>query len=78
MAFCGDNLASQQVGGFINLSSANRRCRHCLATKQEIQDKVYYFVHLCYTILLNIINCSLQLRNSPRGLKVVTVFVYRG
>ena len=35
-------VASQQVGGFINLSSAN--CR-CLATKQEIQDKVYILLY---------------------------------
>lgn len=35
-----DNPASNLVGGFKNLSSAFRKCRHCMATGEDIQTKV--------------------------------------
>lgn len=40
VAFCGDNLASQDVGGFIRLASAYRRCRNCMATNEQLQHQV--------------------------------------
>ena len=35
-----DNPASHLLGGFKNLSSAFRKCRHFLATAEDIQTKV--------------------------------------
>ena len=35
-----DNPASNLMGGYKNLSSAFRKCRHCLATKEELQTVV--------------------------------------
>ena len=35
-----DNPASNLIGGFKNLSSAYRKCRHCLAIFEETQTKV--------------------------------------
>ena len=37
---CVDNPASNMFGEFINLSSAFRKCRHCLATEEDIQKVV--------------------------------------
>ena len=36
----GDNLASQCLGGYKSLSSALRKCRHCLAVNEGMQTKV--------------------------------------
>ena len=35
-----DNLASQLLGGFKNLSGALRKCRYCMATFETMQTKV--------------------------------------
>ncbi len=32
----GDNLASQFLGGYKALNSSLRKCRHCMATAEEI------------------------------------------
>lgn len=39
----GDNLASQYLGGYKGLSSALRKCRHCMAVDDEMQSKVYVY-----------------------------------
>ncbi len=36
----GDNLASQYLGGYKSLASALRKCRHCMATSEDMQTKV--------------------------------------
>ena len=35
-----DNPASHMLGGYKNLSSAFRKCRHCLATEEDLQTVV--------------------------------------
>jgi len=35
-----DNLGSLALGGFKESCSANKMCRHCMATKDEAQRKV--------------------------------------
>ena len=35
-----DNLASQMIGGYKQLASALRKCRFCMATDEEVQNKV--------------------------------------
>ena len=35
-----DNPASDLLGGYKSLHSAFRKCRHCLATNEDIQIKV--------------------------------------
>ena len=35
-----DNLASQLIGGYKALNSAFRKCRYCMATEEQIQNKV--------------------------------------
>lgn len=47
IAACGDNLGSQLLGGYKQLASATRKCRYCMATKDDINTKVY--LHLIYT-----------------------------
>lgn len=42
----GDNLASQYLGGYKGLSSALRKCRHCMAVDDDIQSKVFFFKFL--------------------------------
>ena len=39
-----DNLASQQLGGYKQLASAYRRCRYCMATRDNM-DKQVRFLH---------------------------------
>ena len=36
----GDNLASHYLGGFKSPSGALRKCRHCMATAEDIQKQV--------------------------------------
>ena len=36
----GDNLASHYLGGFKAPSGALRKCRHCMATTDDMQTKV--------------------------------------
>lgn len=43
-----DNPASNLIGGYKNLHSAFRKCRHCLATAEEIQTKVINFITLIF------------------------------
>ena len=40
-SFIGDNLGSQLVGGFMEGSSALHPCRVCVATSEDIQQKIY-------------------------------------
>ena len=35
-----DNLASHYLGGYKSLSSALRKCRHCMATAEDMSTKV--------------------------------------
>ena len=49
VAFCGNNLASQDVGGFVYLNAALRKCRHYLATKEQIQE------HVCVVVCLPVL-----------------------
>lgn len=35
-----DNLASHYLGGYKSLSSALRKCRHCMATADDMFTKV--------------------------------------
>ncbi len=71
LAFVGDTPASQKVGGFKEgVGFAERKCRHCMATLEEIQEKVRKA--LVYIILrtqkghimLSIISSSLWKRSS--------------
>ena len=39
-----DNLASQLVGGYKALNSAFRKCRYCMATDEEMQEKVSLYI----------------------------------
>ncbi len=49
MAFVGDTPAVNQVGGFKGgVGMAMRKCRHCMATHDQIQEKV--------CLVLNIMN----------------------
>ena len=48
LAFLADTLAAHQVGGFkVGVGWAHRKCRDCLATKEEIQSKVCVCVCMC-------------------------------
>lgn len=38
--FSGDNLGSHLIGGYLESFNSLRICRICMATKQNIQDKV--------------------------------------
>lgn len=42
----GDNLASQYLGGFKNMSRALRRCRQCMGVDSDIQTKVYTMLQI--------------------------------
>lgn len=35
-----DNLASHYLGGYKSLSSALRKCRHCMAVAEDMTTKV--------------------------------------
>ena len=50
----GDNLASQDLGGYKALAAALRKCRHCLAVDDDVQTKVSTFMWLpiCPFILM--------------------------
>ena len=49
-SFIGDNLGSQLVGGFKEGGRALRPCRVCMATSEDIQQKVYMtsIIHVPY------------------------------
>ena len=40
MVASADNLASQLLGGYMQLGSATRRCRHCMAHRVDMATKV--------------------------------------
>jgi len=52
----GDNLASHYLGGFKAPSGALRKCRHCMATANDMETKVLAWNSVTnirtYTILL--------------------------
>jgi hypothetical protein len=37
----GDNLGSQQMGGFKEGAQAHRRCRDCMTTVEDLISKVF-------------------------------------
>lgn len=41
----GDNLASHFLGGYKSLSSALRKCRHCMATADNMATEVHVHIH---------------------------------
>lgn len=61
----GDNLASHYLGGYKSLSSALRKCRHCMAVADDMATEVYIII-MCTCILYTFVilnNCSIR-RNS--------------
>jgi hypothetical protein len=44
---CADNLVSHYIGGYKALSSALRKCQHCLATDDNMASKV---LHILYSV----------------------------
>ena len=75
-----DNPASNLIGGFKNLSSAFRRCRHCLATAEETQTKVNTKQWSSWQLMhISLIMCSLHQNNTQQELKLhmsITVQVF--
>lgn len=45
-----DNLASQLIGGYKALNSAFRKCRYCMATDAQMQQKVCVCVCICLCV----------------------------
>ena len=43
IAVSGDNIGSQLFGEFKQLASAMRQCRWCMATKDDVNTKVYIY-----------------------------------
>ena len=39
----GDNLGSHYIGGFKSPSGALRKCRHCMATSEDMSSEVCYY-----------------------------------
>lgn len=67
VAFLGDTPAVNMAGGFKEgVGRAMRKCRHCMATNDQIQTKVIFEILIrylkcrCYCIY----TCSLQKRSS--------------
>jgi hypothetical protein len=47
VALVADNLASHQIGGFnVGFSNGFRKCRFCLTTRENIQEKFFYTEHI--------------------------------
>lgn len=42
----GDNLASQFLGGYKALNAALRKCRHCMATVEDMKTKVHVYMYV--------------------------------
>ncbi len=40
-AVAADNLAAWDLGGYVQLASALRKCRFCMAVKETMQSKVH-------------------------------------
>ena len=62
----GDNLGSNYIGGFKQMSSALRKCRFCMAVASDMCEKVsgeyvthniLYMVHDVYKSMLRCICC---------------------
>lgn len=50
-----DTLAAHSIGGFkIGVGFSLRKCRMCLATKEQILSKASSIMHACHTILITI------------------------
>lgn len=41
-----DNLASHYLGGYKSLSSALRKCRHCMAVTEDMSTAVCYLAYI--------------------------------
>ena len=54
IAVSGDNIGSQLLGEFKQLASAMRQCRWCMATKDDVNTKVYIYssIHIYRYILV--------------------------
>ena len=51
VAVAADNLASQLLGGFVQLGSATTKCRFCTAHKEDIQTKVRTYIIIINTLV---------------------------
>ena len=49
-AIAADNLASNALGGFKEGSTANRGCRQCMATPDEISTKVCQYLRATFFV----------------------------
>ena len=47
----GDNLASHYLGGYKSLSSALRKCRHCMAVAEDMAVQVHAIPLLCTCVI---------------------------
>ena len=56
----GDNLASQYLGGYKALNAAFHKCRHCLATSEDMVANV----SIIYCFFIEIICISSMLKTS--------------
>ncbi len=45
-----DNLASWNLGGYMTLSSATRKCRFCMATGTDMQVQVNCLTQYVYSV----------------------------
>ena len=61
LVISGDNLGSQAIGGFVQLATAIRKCRYCMATRTDVNTKVnilhylnnvYMFMHKCQKLCI--------------------------
>lgn len=51
IAFLADTLAAHEIGGFkVGVGWSFRKCRDCLATKEDMQSKVSFFVRVYHLI----------------------------
>lgn len=59
-----DNLASQLLGGYKQLSSALRRCRYCMAHRDNMGEQVYKQRHNFNVYKHVIIRCYINMHES--------------
>ncbi len=45
----GDNLSSQEIGGFKVGPGANLKCRECMGNADDIKTKVMFYIITCRT-----------------------------
>lgn len=64
MVLLADTLAAHQLGGFkVGVGFSLRKCRHCMATAEDIQSKVCicsYFLHCSCTIIAILVLCTVS------------------